>query len=199
MKTIILASASERRSRILSECGIKHKVVPGAVEEGPDVLENAVKKAENAAGRFKDAIIIGADTLVVHDGDILGKPNSEDTAKEMLARFSGSEVEVYTGLCVIDTGTGKKASGAEKSSLSVHELADERIDKYFKLLAPYDKAGGFSIEGVGSLVFDDIRGSYFNILGLPMTKLAELFGEIGEDILDYVDTRHKTQDTRRQT
>ena len=186
MKEVILASASERRSRILSECGIKHEVIPSGVEEGSDVLENALKKAEKIASSMKNAVIIGADTLVEHDSDVLGKPNDEKTAKEMLVRFSGSNVEVYTGLCVIDADTKKIASGTAKSSISVALLSDERIEKYFKLLAPYDKAGGFSIEGAGSLIFDDIKGSYFNILGLPMIKLAELFSEIGEDILDYI-------------
>ncbi|MFC1548766.1 Maf family protein [Candidatus Omnitrophota bacterium] len=194
MKEIILASASERRSSILSSCGIDHRVVVSGVEEEVDeklnisdiVVNNAVRKAEKTAPDANGAIVIGADTLVVHGSDILGKPGDEAAAREMLKRFSGGEVEVYTGLCVIDAGTGKKAKGFEKSGLFVVSLTDEKVERYFRLLAPYDKAGGFSIEGVGSLLFDDIRGSYFNILGLPMMKLAELFEQVELDILDFI-------------
>ena len=195
MKKIILASASERRSRILADCGIMHEVVPSGVEETMGdkkdialVVEmNAVWKAEGVAGSKTDAVVIGADTLVVHGEDILGKPRDEEDAKRMLGKFSGTNVDVYTGLCVIDSSTGKKASGFEKSSLRVVELKDEEVKRYFRLLGPYDKAGGFSIEGVGSLLFDNVNGSYFNILGLSMMKLRELFAEIDEDILDYVE------------
>ncbi|MGB2631102.1 MAG: Maf family protein [Candidatus Omnitrophota bacterium] len=195
MREIVLASASKRRSQILSSCGIPHKISISGAEEILDekkavheiVEENARVKAETIASGAEDSIVIGADTLVAHDEDILGKPGDEDAARNMLKRFSGTDVEVYTGLCVIDTSTGRKAAGFEKSSLEVASLTDEEVERYFLLLGPYDKAGGFSIEGIGALLFDSIKGSYFNILGLPMMKLRELFGEIGLDILDYVE------------
>lgn len=194
MKDIVLASASKRRSRILSECGIEHKVVVSYAEESADtgkevhriVVDNAAKKAETVALDVPRSIVIGSDTLVAHGNDILGKPKDEAVAQEMLKKFSGSNVEVYTGLCVIDAETGKKASGYDKSGLIVASLKEEEVEKFFRLLGPYDKAGGFSIEGVGSLIFDNITGSYFNILGLPMIKLRELFMEIDIDILDYI-------------
>ncbi|RKY41482.1 MAG: septum formation protein Maf [Candidatus Makaraimicrobium thalassicum] len=202
MKEVILASASERRSRILSDCGIAHRVMPSGVEESVDknrhvseiVQINAAAKAEAAAGAAgggndsgsEGPVVIGADTLVVHGRDCLGKPDGEDAARDMLKRFSGTEVEVYTGLCVILPCEGKKAAGFEKSSLRVALLTDSQVERYFRLLGPYDKAGGFSIEGVGSLLFDNIRGSYFNILGLPMIKLRELFEQAGLDILDHI-------------
>jgi septum formation protein len=194
MKEIILASASERRSSILTSCGIDHLIVVSGVEEDMEngrpvsdiVLANAVRKAEKIAQGAGDAVIIGADTLVVHGEDILGKPQDENAARDMLRKFSGGEVEVYTALCVVDTGTGKKSSGFEKSSLEVASLTEEEVEKYFRLLGPYDKAGGFTIEGVGSLLFDNIKGSYFNILGLPMMKLSALFAEVGLDLLDFV-------------
>ncbi len=194
MREIILASASERRARILLECGIEHRVVPSGIEENHDselpvseiVSMNARAKAEAVSVRFADSIIIGADTLVVHGKDIIGKPGDESAAKELLARFSGTEVEVYTGLCVIDTSSDRKACGFERSDLSVVPLTEEDAEKFFPFMGPYDKAGGFSIEGIGSMLFDDIRGSYFNILGLPMMKLRELFAQVGLDILDYV-------------
>ncbi|MFC1570232.1 Maf family protein [Candidatus Omnitrophota bacterium] len=194
MKNIILASASERRSRILSDCGIDHKVAVSYAEETQEpgkevyrtVIENASRKAEIIAIDVSKSIVVGADTLVVHGNNILGKPENEKVAKEMLSKFSGSNIEVYTGLCVIDSDTGERASGYDKSGLVVSSLNEEEVKKYFKLLGPYDKAGGFSIEGVGSLIFDNIAGSYFNILGLPMIKLADLFRELGLDILDFI-------------
>ncbi|MFH1553211.1 MAG: Maf family protein [Candidatus Omnitrophota bacterium] len=201
-KEIILASASERRSRILSDCRIAHRVVPSGAEESLEkntpiseiVQINAEAKADKVAtisGGGHSAvrsIIIGADTLVSCGKDIIGKPDGAGSAREMLKKFSGNEIEVYTGLCVMDLETGKKALGFEKSSLSVSPLTDRQIERYFRLLGPYDKAGGFSIEGAGSMLFDNIRGSYFNILGLPVGRLRELFEQVGLDILDYIDT-----------
>ncbi|MFH1394671.1 MAG: nucleoside triphosphate pyrophosphatase [Candidatus Omnitrophota bacterium] len=189
---VILASLSERRSRILSDCGIEHQVIhSGAcenIDDGKDISEivqiNAERKAEKVAEKHKDALVIGADTLVIHEGNILGKPDSEHSAREMLKRFSGEKLEVYTGLCVINDT--KKSVDFDKSVLNVVSLTDDQIERYFKLLGPYDKAGGFSIEGVGSLLFDNIKGSYFNILGLPMRKLKDLFEEIDLDILDFI-------------
>ena len=194
MREIILASASERRSRILSECGIRHRVVPSGVEEmigkSESIREivqvNASKKAGKVALNEKKAVVIGADTLVVCGSEIIGKPEDERAAKELLRKFSGAEVEVYTGLCVYVPEEGLIVKGVQRSGLIVMTLTEKQVDKYFNLLGPYDKAGGFSIEGVGSLIFDDIKGSYFNILGLPMIKLGELFKKAGMDILDYV-------------
>ncbi|MDP8258728.1 MAG: Maf family protein [Candidatus Aadella gelida] len=190
MKKIILASASERRSRILSECGIAHQVMISKVEEIEDknrditdiVRINAERKTESIEPG-EDWIVIGADTLVMHGKGIIGKPEDEEDARRMLGGFSGSDLEIYTGVCVIN---GKnKAVGAEKSLLKVSHLEKESIEKVFSLLGPYDKAGGFSVEGAGALIFDNIQGSYFNILGLPMIKLKELFQQVGENLLNY--------------
>ncbi|MFH1868100.1 MAG: nucleoside triphosphate pyrophosphatase [Candidatus Omnitrophota bacterium] len=191
---VILASASKRRSQILTSCGIKHKVaVSNAVEahgKGASisaiVVKNAKAKAIKIAPRYKYALIIGADTLVRCGSSLIGKPRSAKEAKALLKRFSGKRIEVFTGVFVIDTLTGKAAKGCEKSSLYAQRLTKAEIDKFFKLLGPYDKAGGFSIEGVGSLLFDDIRGSYFNILGLPMITLRNLFKKLGLEILDFI-------------
>jgi len=101
----------------------------------------------------------------------------------MLKAMSGKTISVYTGLCVIDSKRKKMISGYERSKVTVKKIRPAEISRFFKLLGPYDKAGGFSIEGVGSFIFDDIKGSYFNVLGLPMAKLKELFEKIGADIL----------------
>ncbi|HPN72640.1 MAG TPA: nucleoside triphosphate pyrophosphatase [Candidatus Omnitrophota bacterium] len=194
MRKIVLASASVRRSRILSECGIAHTVeVSGYPEDhfsGEKVWDivahHALKKAEAVALKNPDAVVIGADTLVFHDDAVIGKPAGYEEARELLKRFSGNTIEVYTGLCVIDGITGKISCGIEKSDVLVKKISEEEIERYFKLLGPHDKAGGFSIEGAGSVIFDDIRGSYFNILGLPMRRLAELFRDLGLEISDHM-------------
>jgi len=195
MNKIILASASKRRSQILKSCGIKHEVMLSGVEEileeglhvADIVKRNAQLKAEKVAEEAGDEVIIGADTLVAHGDDIIGKPSDAADAKEILRKFSGNDIEVYTGLCVIDVLTGKKATAVEMSELTVVPLTEDEVEGYFQLLGPYDKAGGFSIEGVGSLLFDNIRGSYFNILGLPMIKLKSLFKEVGLELLEFIE------------
>ncbi len=194
MKDIILASASERRAKILEDCGIRFKVVPSGAEEVQpegehisDIVEmNAEKKAKKIADSHGDSVIIGADTLVIQGDNVIGKPKNENEARYLLKEFSGSEIGVYTGLYVIDTATRREAKGYDKSELNVTKLDDGRIEKLFPLLGPYDKAGGFSIEGVGSLIFDNIKGSYFNILGLPMMLLRKLFSDIDLDVLDFI-------------
>ncbi|MFA4991420.1 MAG: Maf family protein [Candidatus Omnitrophota bacterium] len=191
---IILASTSKRRREILASCGIRHRVVASRAKEDMKIsripqrvaMINAELKAEKVAGRFDTGYVIGADTVVLLDGDIIGKPRDARHAREMLRRMAGRTISVYTGLCVIDAKKRKKAMGHEKSIVRVKDIPKEDMERYFKLLGPYDKAGGFSIEGAGSFIFDDIKGSYFNVLGLPMAKLKELFDKLGFDILSAV-------------
>ena len=192
--TIILASASKRRSEILSSSGIKHRVYVSNVTEihnqargaAWNVVSNAKRKALFSAKKYKSNIIIGADTLVSLGKELMGKPKSSSQAKKFLKDFSGKKLEVVTGLFVVDTATGKSSSASKRSTLYVKKLSSADIDGYFKALKPYDKAGGFSIEGVGSIIFDNIRGSYFNILGLPMGTLSDLFKKIDKNILNFI-------------
>jgi septum formation protein len=193
MKKIILASASKRRSDILSSCGIKHKIFVSNADEvhlqsrtaAWNVRENARRKALLCAKKHKNSIIVAADTLVVLGRRLIGKPENEKDAKLLFRAFSGKMLEVISGLYVIDTQSGKSACGTARSLLYARSLNNRDLGRYFDALKPYDKAGGFSIEGIGSFVYDDIKGSYFNILGLPMIKLKELFENIDLDILDF--------------
>lgn len=188
---IILASSSKRRRQILVSCGIAHKVVPSnAVEhtgagKHPEqvAMINARIKAERVARKIKTGYVIGADTVVLLGKKIIGKPGNARHARKMLKEMSGRTIAVYTGLCVIDVKKEKLVSGYEKSLVTVKKLKAREIPVYFKLLGPYDKAGGFSIEGAGSFIFDDIKGSYFNVLGLPTARLKELFEKLGVDIV----------------
>ena len=188
---IILASASKRRSNILKECGIPHRVVVSNVPEKMDykrgarfsVLYNARAKAERVSAKYKDLLVIGADTVVLLGKRLIGKPKTTKEARALLKAFSGKTILVYTGLCVIDSKRGKSASGVDVSKVRVKKLSPEKIDKFIKIAGPHDKAGGFSIEGRGTFIFDNIEGSFYNILGLPMMKLDELFEKLGVDIL----------------
>jgi len=193
-RNIVLASASRRRSQILNSCMIRHKVAVSNIAELEGsahkaswlVVHNAMLKAKAVSARYANAVVIGADTLVALDKRLIGKPRTPKEAKTLLRQFSGRKMEVLTGLYVIDTVTGKNSSGFLRSTLCMKKITEKEVSKFFRLLGPYDKAGGFSIEGVGSMLFDDIKGSYFNILGLPMTKLRDLFAKISLDLTDFV-------------
>ncbi|MEA3328121.1 MAG: Maf family protein [Candidatus Omnitrophota bacterium] len=191
---IILASASKRRSKILKECGILHRVVISNILEKMDhekgvkfnVLHNARAKAETIAGRYKEGFVIGADTVVLSGKRLIGKPKTKKEARSLLRVFSGKIILVYTGLCVIDAKKEKSASGVSVSKVRVKRLSRKKMDEFLKIAGPHDKAGGFSIEGPGVFIFDNIEGSFYNVLGLPMMKLDELFKKLGVDLLSYL-------------
>jgi len=194
MRRIILASQSKRRSAILSSCGIPHEVVPSRIREvhvsakKPEaaVMHNARIKAEAVARHRHSGVILGVDTLVLFKGRLIGKPRNKAEAKKMLRAFSGKRLLVYSGIQLVDADSGRAVTGFDITNLKIKKIPEKDIEKYFNVLGPYDKAGGFSIEGVGSIIFDDIDGSYYNVLGLPMGKLQELFQKIGLDLLDFV-------------
>ncbi|MFH1245856.1 MAG: Maf family protein [Candidatus Omnitrophota bacterium] len=187
---IILASASKRRSRILQECGIPHKVVISNVTEKMDhkmgaefnVRHNARVKAEKIAAGYKHGFVIGADTVVLLGQRLIGKPKDKKEAAALLEAFSGKTILVYTGLCVIDAGKRKSAEGVDISKVHVRRLSPEQIAGFVDKTVHRDKAGGFSIEGRGTFIFDNIEGSFYNVLGLPMMKLNELFEKLGVDL-----------------
>ena len=188
---IILASASKRRSRILRECGIPHRVVISNAPEKMDhkggakssVLRNARAKAEKIAAKYAEGFVIGCDTVVLSGNRLVGKPKTKKEARALLGAFSGKTILVYTGLSVIDVKKGKSVSAVDVSKVHVKKLSRKKIEKFAKITGPHDKAGGFSIEGPGTFIFDNIEGSFYNILGLPMMKLDGLFEKLGVDIL----------------
>ncbi len=193
-KYLILASKSKRRTQILSSCGIRHKVFKANVKEHPHthttisrlVVLNARKKAEYAARFFKDNIILGVDTLVLLKGKAIGKPKDKKHALSMLKNCLGKTIIVYTGLCIIDTKSKKIVTDIDKTSIRVKRIDKKDIGAYFELMKPYDKAGAFSIEGAGSILFDNLKGSYFNVLGLSTDKLEQLLKKAGYNILDFI-------------
>ena len=188
---IILASKSKRRSKILKECGIPHEVVVSDVHEKMDhkkgakfnVLYNARVKAEKVAVEYKKGYIIGADTLVLFKKRLIGKPKTRKEAITLLRSFSGKTVFVYTGLYLIDAKRARSESGFDVSKVHVKKLSLKKTMNFAAVASHNDKAGGFSIEGPGAFIFDNIEGSFYNVLGRPMMKLDELFEKLGVDLL----------------
>lgn len=194
-REIVLASSSKRRARILKDCGFDCRVVKSKIEEVYDkrlgiiklVELNAKLKAENVAKRLrKKSVVLGVDTLVLLGKSIIGKPANQAEAQKLLKRFSSKKILVYSGLHLIDQTSESSITEHEKTTLWVSKIKASQINKYLKHLGPYDKAGGFSIEGLGSVLFDHILGSYFNVLGLPISKLSEMISKIGIDIFDFI-------------
>ena len=174
MKKIILASASPRRKELLTTAGVEFEVlVSDADETIPEgtlpadaAMLTAEKKALAVAEKCTNAVVIGADTIVVLDGRILGKPKDEADAKAMLRFLSGREHEVITGVCLTD-GT-KIEKFAQVSRVGFYELTDDEISAYVATREPMDKAGAYGIQGRGCVLVERIEGDYFNIVGLPV-------------------------------
>jgi len=180
---IILASASPRRRELLEAAGFQITVVPSTVEEmdhaagGAVALaeENARIKAEDVARAHPDATVLGADTVVVVDGDALGKPRDLAEASGMLARLSGRDHDVVTGVCIAHAGREPEVFHVA-TRVRFAPLAKERIAHYYSLVNPLDKAGAYAIQEHAELLGAEIDGSYSNVMGLPMEELAKRLG-----------------------
>lgn len=186
MYEIVLASASPRRREILESLGINFRIAPSGADE--DIPEGTppylaverlslLKAADVAKDENKDALVLGADTVVVLDGEILGKPKDEEDAARMLAALSGREHSVLTGISVIRRSDAKGVSVYEETKVKFLELSEEQIRAYVKTGEPMDKAGAYAIQGKGSLLIEKIDGDYFNVVGLPVCRLARLLAE----------------------
>jgi septum formation protein len=186
MKKIILASASPRRKELLRQLGIEFEVSPSEVEEdirgGEDPREHVLRlarlKAREIASAHDGAVVISADTIVVLDNEILGKPEDEKEAFAMLSRLSGREHQVFTGFCVLDPSHGTGHCEAVESKVRFKHLTPEEIRGYIKTGEPMDKAGAYAVQGKGSYMIKEIQGSYTNVVGLPLCELVEVLTRI---------------------
>ena len=185
---LILASASPRRSEILSRITDKFKIVPSNIIERADgppeeqVLALAEGKAR-AVATDHAGVIIGADTVVVIDGRILGKPHSRDQGREMLQVLSGRGHDVLTGLCVLRTDDNSAYRWCEKTKVWFRDLTESEVQHYLDTQEYLDKAGGYAIQGVAAVFVTGINGDYFNVMGLPLCRLVLLLREAGLDLL----------------
>ena len=188
---LILASASPRRAEILRNAGIQFEVRATDVDEsrltgelpGDYVRRLALAKALSAAAEYRDprdeTLVLGADTVVVVDADILGKPASQDDARSMLRRLSGRIHEVHTGLALLRKPGAEQRVVEEITRVHFAPLTDREIEDYIATGEPFDKAGAYGIQGIGGRYVTRIEGCYFNVMGLPLARLWSLLRELG--------------------
>jgi len=185
---IVLASASPRRSEILSRITHDFIVVPSKIVEDVDgtpdeqVLALAEAKARAVAVN-NPGVIIGADTIVVIDEHILGKPESREQGREMLEMLSGRAHDVLTGLCVLRTEDERMSLRYEKTRVWFRDLTAREMNHYLDANEYMDKAGGYAIQGMASAFITRIDGDYLNVMGLPLCRLVLLLREAGIDLL----------------
>ena len=189
MTEFVLASASPRRKELLEKMGLQFSIVVSEADESTVsrdipvnlyVQELALLKASATAKmllRNKKALIIAADTIVTLDGEILGKPDGEDGAKKMLSSLSGRTHEVYTGYCIMRISDGKTVCNSVKTEVKFKTLTEQKIRSYIESGEPMDKAGTYGIQGLGSMLIEKINGDYFNVVGLPVSALADTLEE----------------------
>ena len=183
---VILASQSPRRRELLALVGIEHEVRPADIDESYLAGETPRAHAERLArekasaielGVDTDAVTIGSDTIVVVDGDVLGKPRDRAHAAEMLRRLSGRSHVVITGVAV--RWRGKLASGIEEVGVTFRSLSDAEIERYIDTREPMDKAGAYGIQGYGATIVERVDGDYFAVMGLALNRLAALCRSLG--------------------
>jgi septum formation protein len=184
---LILASKSPRRYELLKQAGLDFEVIPSRIEEdciaeeSPEqhVIRLAEAKALEVGNRYPDRWVIAADTIVYIDGSIFGKPENREKALEMLRRLSGREHWVMTGFSVHHLEKEMGDHEAVKTAVKVKPLTPVEVDWYVQTGEPFDKAGGYAIQGAGSFMIESIRGSYTNVVGIPLCELIQMLIRLG--------------------
>jgi len=183
MPRVILASQSPRRRDLLTLIGIPHEVRPADIDEryvpGESPRAHAERLARAKAARIAEpgALVIGSDTIVVVDGDVLGKPADERDAAAMLRRLSGRTHLVITAVAAMHDG--RVESGVEEVEVTFHRLGDDDVARYIATGEPVDKAGAYGIQGFGATIVERVHGDYFAVMGLPLQRLVRLLDRLG--------------------
>jgi septum formation protein len=198
MTQLILASASPRRQELIQLFNLPVIIHPSDVDETtPDtwspvqVVEHlAVRKANAVAAQYKtdaigatDGIVVGSDTIVVLDGQQLGKPKDRSDAIRMISGLQGRVHEVYSGIACIQLNTGHIEHTYRCTQVKMKSLSLEQIERYVDTGEPMDKAGAYAIQGIGAMFIESISGCYFNVVGLPVEALAEMLKQFGVDLI----------------
>lgn len=192
MTKIILASASPQRRNLMKILGLPFEIVPSQAKEQDRltrgvvhlVKHNALIKAQEVAARVKSGLVIGCDTVVYsHKKRLILKPKDLNEAKKNLMELMEKPHWVYSGIAVIDAKTGKTIVDYEKTRMMMNPLTSQEIDRYHRKVTPLDKAGGFDIEGTGALFIPRIEGCYYNVVGLPLSKLVSILKEFKIKVL----------------
>ena len=192
MKHLVLASASPRRAELLRQIGLEFDVVisnapeevpSGPLDPGKLVMDLAAAKVTQVAHSLTtESVIIGADTVVVLDNRILGKPASPEEAVAMLTALSGEKHRVFTGVALAEAATGKLVTDYEMTEVTFRTLSPAEIRAYVNTGEPLDKAGAYGIQGLGAVLVERIEGCYFNVVGLPLSKLVRMLEGCGVSI-----------------
>jgi len=186
-----LASASPRRQALLRALWIEFRIVPSLADEAGPLPDDgcrraealALRKAVEVATRVGEGLVLGADTIVECDGRLLGKPRDRDEARRFLRLLSGRSHLVVTALALVEAGGGRTVTGQEVTEVCVRPLMTEEIDAYVGTDEPLDKAGGYAIQGAGGAFIEGIKGSFTNVVGLPLGRLRALLLRFGIDPL----------------
>ena len=184
---LILASKSPRRSELLRQVGLEFEVIPSGVEENfvkgespqGHVIRLAEAKARQVGSKYPERWVVAADTIVYINGSLLGKPDNRQEALEMLRCLSGQEHWVLTGFAVCHLAKGKADKEAVQTAVKMKKLDPVEMEWYVQTGEPFDKAGGYAIQGIGSFMIESIRGSYTNVVGLPLCELIRMLGRLG--------------------
>jgi septum formation protein len=185
--SIILASESTRRVDILRTLGISFSIIPPNIDERRKkdelpkdfVLRMSYEKANKVGSLFPDKWVIGADTVVVLKNKILGKPKTDRDAFNMLKVLSGKWHRVITGYCVLNISRSITYRDAVETRVYLRDLSDDEIKRYIKTSEPFDKAGSYAVQGKGGYMVKEIKGSYANVVGLPICEVAEALLSLG--------------------
>lgn len=184
---IILASSSPRRAALLKGLGVEFEQAASFIQERPHageappdyIIRLARAKVIAVACQWAAGLVIGADTIVVVDGRILGKPQDEEDAVHLLRQLSGRWHAVMTGLALYDIGSRREVADYDKTLVRFAPLTEKEIHWYVQTGEPLDKAGGYGIQGMGGLFVEEIAGNYFNVVGLPLPLLYRLARRLG--------------------
>ncbi len=184
---LILASKSPRRRNLLEQAGLVFSVIPSSLNENSIPLSSpktyvrhlAEAKAKDVSLRYTDSWVIGADTMVFINDTLLGKPGSRSEARHMLRRLSGASHQVLTGYCICCESAGQFFSETVKTDVFIKDLTDQQIDWYINSGEPFDKAGAYAIQGIGTFLVKHIHGSYTNVVGLPVCEVLEFLINAG--------------------
>jgi septum formation protein len=183
---LILASVSPRRQEMLQSVGLKFKIIPAHVNEeyvngespAQHVKRLSRSKAMTIARQHQHSWVLGADTIVVIDGIILGKPQNAAQAKTMLHQLSGKEHKVFTGFTIANISSGICTTNVVRSVVKFKTISHDEMSWYITCKEPYDKAGGYAVQGKGACFIKAIRGSYTNVIGLPLCEVLEEFSRL---------------------
>jgi septum formation protein len=200
MRRIVLASASPRRKELLTQIHLTFEVEPSKYAENvktklaPEALVRFLsrEKAKAIAPKYPDSLIIAADTIGVIHGQVIGKPETPEAARRMLCLLSGKTHVVITGFTILDTGSGRMLTRTVKTEVTFRKLTLSEIDAYISSGEPFrenlqgeplDKAGAYAIQGRGAVLVKELKGDYYNVMGLPLSALTAALKKFGVDVL----------------